>query len=190
MNWIDYTIIVIIAIGAVAGLRIGILGAVYYTIVVLVGWLAAAQLGSLVGEFLGSFLDNDRIVTVTSFGVVIGVVAYLGRILWPILKTVLGIGTLGVSVMVDRVGGLVVGLLLGVVISGAIVVGLTRLAYAIDDTPVPAGGDVAMTLDAALTQSTLTPMFASAVGALPAGSLGFAPAGFQTALDILEENIR
>lgn len=189
MNWIDYTIIVIIAIGAVAGLRIGILGALYYMIVVLLGWFAAAQLGSLVGEFLGSFLDSGRIVTVTSFGVVIGVVAYFGRILWPFLKTFLGIGTLGVSVMVDRVGGLVVGILLGVAISGALVVGMTRLAYAIDGAPV-AAGVVAMTLDAALTESTLTPMFARAMGALPADSFGFAPAGFQTALDILEENIR
>ena len=92
--------------------------------------------------------------------------------------------------MVDRVGGLVVGILLGVAVSGAIVIGLTRLAYAIDDTPVSAGGGIATTLDAALTQSTLTPMFASAMGALPAGSLGFAPAGFQTALHILEEKIR
>lgn len=190
MNWIDIIIIIIIAVGAVAGLRIGILGAVYYTVVVLVGWLAAAQLGSLVGEFLGSFIDNGRIVTVTSFGVVIGVVAYIGRILWPILKTVLGIGTLGVSVMVDRVGGLVVGLLLGVVLSGAIIVGLTRLAYTLDDAPVSAVESVATSIDATLTESTFAPMFATAVGALPADSLGFAPAGFQTALDTLRENIQ
>ena len=52
MNWLDFILIVILAIGLVVGLRIGILGAIYCTVVVFLAWLAAAQLGSLVGKFL------------------------------------------------------------------------------------------------------------------------------------------
>lgn len=132
MNWLDYALIVILGIGVLTGLRIGILGAAYYTIVMFIGWLLAGQLGSQVGEFLKSFIDDDRIVTVVSFAVIITVVVFIGRKLWPIIRTMLGIATLGTSVMVDRLGGLAIGLLLGIALLGASIVVLARFTYTFD----------------------------------------------------------
>jgi uncharacterized membrane protein required for colicin V production len=136
VNWLDYALIVILGIGVLTGLRIGILGAIYYTIVMFIGWLLAGQLGSQVGEFFKSFIDDDRIVTVASFAVIIAVVFYIGKILWPIIRTMLGIATLGTSVMVDRLGGLAIGLLLGIALLGASIVVLARLTYTFDTEDV------------------------------------------------------
>lgn len=132
MNWLDYVLIVVLAVGVLTGLRMGILGAIYYTIVMFIGWLLAGQLGSQVGDFVKSFIDDEQIVMVVSFAVIITVVFYIGRLLWPILRTTLGIATLGTSVLIDRLGGLAIGLILGVALSGVLIVVLARLTYTFD----------------------------------------------------------
>ena len=185
MNWLDYIFIVILAIGLVVGLRIGILGAIYCTVVVFLGWLVAAQLGSLVGTFFEFFLDDDQIVTVISFTVIMALVLYLGMMMWPPIRTALGIGTLGASNIVDRVGGLVVGLVLGIAVSGALLVGLMRLTYTFDTTVQ----SVREGLETALVESTFVPIFVRGAYTLPGESLGLIPGDFQTSLEILRDSI-
>ena len=185
MNWLDYTLIVILLIGLVVGLRIGILGAIYCTGVVFLAWLVAAQLGSLVGTFFELFLDDDRIVTVVSFTVLMAVVVYFGGKLWAPIRTALGIGTLGASNIVDRVGGLAVGLVLGVAVSGALLVGLMRLANTSNATFESFRGG----LETALVESTMVPPFVKGTDALPADSLGLIPGDFRTSLEVIKDRI-
>ena len=185
MNWLDLILIVILAIGLVVGLRIGILGAIYCTIVVFLAWLIAAQLGSLVGTFFELFLDDDRIVTVVSFAAIMGFVVYLGGMMWKPFKSGLGIGTLGASNVFDRVGGLVVGIVLGVAVSGALLVGLMRLTNTTEATFDSFRDD----LEAGLFESTLVPLFVRGVDALPADSLGLIPGDFRTSFEIVRDRI-
>ena len=163
MNWLDFILIVILAIGLVVGLRIGILGAIYCTAVVFLAWLAAAQLGSLVGKFFELFLDDDRIVTVVSFIAIMAVVVYVGGMLWTPIRTALGLGTLGASNVIDRVGGLAVGLILGVAVSGALLVGLMRFANTSDAT----SESIREGIDTALVESTFVHLFVRGADALP-----------------------
>ena len=185
MNWLDFILIVILAIGLVAGLRIGILGALYCTIVVFLGWLVAAQLGSLVGTFFELFLEDDRIITVVSFTIIMGIVVYLGAKMWPPIRTALGVGTMGASNAVDRIGGLIVGFVLGVAVSGALLVGIMGLTYSFDSTDE----SVREGLETALVDSTLVPLFVQGAYALPGDSLGLIPGGFQTSLEALRDSI-
>ena len=185
MNWLDFILIVILAIGLVVGLRIGILGAIYCTAVVFLAWLAAAQLGSLVGNFFELFLDDDRIVTVVSFTAIMAVVVYIGGILWTPIRTALGLGTLGASNVIDRVGGLAVGLILGVAVSGALLVGLMRFANTSDAT----SESIREGIDTALVESTFVHLFVRGADALPADSLGLIPGDFQTSLEIVRDRI-
>lgn len=185
MNWLDFILIVILAIGLVVGLRIGILGAIYCTVVAFLAWLVAAQLGSLVGKFFELFLDDDRIVTVVSFTVIMAVVVYIGGKLWTPIRMALGIGTLGASNVIDRVGGLAVGLVLGVIVSGALLVGLMRLT----DTSDATFDNIRDGLDTALAESTFVPLFVRGVDALPADSLGLIPGDFQTSLANVRDRI-
>ena len=185
MNWLDFILIVILAIGLAVGLRIGILGAIYCTVVVFVAWLVAAQLGSLVGTFFELFLDDDRIVTVVSFTAIMAVVVYLGSMMWTPFRTALGIGTLGATNVIDRVGGLAVGLVLGIAVSGALLVGLMRLANTTDAT----FESVRDGLETALVESTFVPHFVRGVDALPADSLGLTPGDFRTSFEIVRDRI-
>ena len=185
MNWLDYSLILILVIGAVVGLRIGILGAVYSTIVVFLGWLIAAQLGTLVGRLFELFLDDDRVITVVSFTVIMGVVVYFGGKLWTPLRTALGVSTLGASNIVDYLGGMLVGLVLGVALSGALLVGLMRLTHTSNATIEVFQQE----LDSALVESTLVPAFVNGTYALPADSLGLIPGDFQSSLEYYRDRI-
>lgn len=185
MNWLDFILIVILAIGLVVGLRIGILGALYCTVVVFLGWLLAAQLGTLVGTVFELFLEDDQIVTVVSFTVIMGIVVYLGGTMWQPIRTALGAGTMGASNAVDRIGGLIVGLVLGVAVSGALLVGIMRLTYSFDSTDE----SVREGLDTALIDSTFVPMFVQGAYDLPGDSLGLIPGDFQTSLEALRDRI-
>ena len=179
MNWLDYSLILILIIGAVVGLRIGILGSVYSTIVVFLGWLIAAQLGTLVGRLFELFLEDDRVITVVSFTVIMGVVVYFGGKLWTPTRTALGVGTLGASNIVDYLGGLLVGIVLGLALSGALLVGLMRLTHTSNATIEVFQNE----LDSALVDSTLVPALLRGTDALPADSLGLIPGDFRSSLE-------
>ena len=44
MNWFDYLLLAIIAAGAVAGMRLGVIGAAFMAVGGLVGWMLAGRL--------------------------------------------------------------------------------------------------------------------------------------------------
>ncbi len=185
MNWLDFILIAILAIGLAVGLKVGILSALYFTGLVFIGWFAAVQLGSLVGSFFELFLDDDRIVTVVSFCVIMAVVVYFGGRLWTVIRTALGIGTLGASNVIDRLGGLAVGLILGVAVSGAVLVALMRLV----DAPDARLDNFRADLENALVESTIVPIYLRGAEALPTYSLGLVPGDFQNSLEYVKNRI-
>ncbi|MCY4530112.1 MAG: CvpA family protein [Chloroflexi bacterium] len=185
MNWLDFILIAVLVIGLLVGLRVGILGAFYCTVVVFLGWLVAAQLGTLVGTFFKLFLEDERVVTVVSFTVIMGIVIYVGGKVWPSIRTALGVGTMGASNIVDRVGGLVLGVVLGVAVSGALLVGIMRLTYTLDSTDKT----VREGLESSLVESTFVPIFVQGASSLPADSLGLIPGDFQRSLEFLRDSI-
>ena len=185
MNWLDFILIVILVIGLVVGQKIGILGAIYCTVVVLLAWLAAAQLGSLVDAFVELFLDDDQTVITVSFPIIMALVIYLAMMLWPSVRDALGAGTLGASSVLDRVGGLVAGLAFGIAVSGVLLVGLMQLTYSFEALDE----DLRDGLETALIDSTFVPMFVEGAYALPGDSLGLIPGDFQTSLETLKARI-
>ena len=185
MNWLDFILIVILVIGLVVGQKIGILGPIYCTAVVLLGWLAAAQLGSLVDAFVELFLDDDQTVTPVSFPIIAALIIYLAMMLWPTVRNALRAGTLGASNVLDRVGGLVAGLAFGIAVSGVLLVGLMQFTYTFEALDENLGDG----LETALTGSNLVRVFVDVAYALPGDSLGLIPGDFQTSLEALRDSI-
>ena len=208
MNWLDIVIIVILALALLWGMKTGLLGAVVSAVAVLVGWLLAGQYGDDVGELFGDSLSNDTLVTVVSYAIIIVASLVVARIVWRILRPILTIATLGLTGMVDKLGGLVLGLVVGVVISGALVMGMARFTYDFEVPEIPdlsgiPGGSVTGALEErlpdpeetrqavedALTESAIVPVFIDITDALPADAFGFVPSDFKAALDILDKTI-
>ena len=129
MNWFDIVIIAIIGVGAFMGMRTGLIGAGITAIGGIIGWLIAGRVSDKVGGLFGDSLTGDTIATVITYVIIIAIALFIARIVARIVRPVLSIATLGLSSMVDKLGGLALGLLLGLAISGAFIVVTARFAY-------------------------------------------------------------
>ena len=210
MNWLDIVLIAVLVVAAFFGMRFGLIRAALTAAGVFVGWLFAGQLSGKVGGLFDDSLSNDTLITVITYAVIVVGALVGAAIVAKIIRPLLTVFTLGLSSMVDKLGGLALGLVIGLAIAGAIVIALGRLTYNFEiesvtgAVPVPeqvAGQfavlegqlakveDVRDNLEDALTGSQIVSIFIDLTDALPASALGIVPADFQAALDILEENI-
>lgn len=207
MNWFDFVLLAVLVVGILYGMKTGLIKAAFVTVGGYVGWLLAGQFGGRLGGLFDSSLGNETIVSVVSYAIIIVVSLIVASIAAKIVKPMLTVFTLGMSSMVDKLGGLVLGLLIGVSIAGALVIGAARLTYDFDTSlltdkvPDQAGNveeiekllakpeEVRETLQTALSESQLVPTFVNVVDSLPGDALGFIPADFMEALEILKAEI-
>lgn len=199
MNWLDVVLVVIIIVAAIMGRRTGLIGAAITAIGALIGWLLASQLSDKVGGLFDGSLSNDTIVTVISFAIIVVVAVVVARVVGRIVRPMLSIATLGLSSMVDRLGGVVMGLIVGFAIAGAFIILMARFAYNFElpdeglagtvARQIPKVEDTRERVEDGLTGSVVVPVFIDVTDAIPGGALGFVPSDFKVALDILEQNI-
>ena len=208
MNWLDFALIAVIVVAALGGMRFGLIRAALTAVGVYIGWILAGQYSDDIGALFGDSLSNDALVTVISY-VLIMVGALIGSsIVARIVKPLLTVFTLGLSSLVDKIGGLAIGLLIGVAVAGALIIGMARLTYDFDiesiaevaplrevSRVVSIGDQLARVdntkeqLETALADSQLVSAFIGVTGAIPGDTLGLVPSDFKFALEILEEHI-
>ena len=208
MNWFDFVLLAILIVGLLYGMQSGLIKAAFIAVGGYAGWLLAGQFGGRVGSLFDSSLGNETLVSVISYAIIIVVALIIASIVAKIVKPLLTVFTLGMSSMVDKLGGLVLGLLIGVSIAGALVIGAARLTYDFDTSvltdkvPDQVAGNVGQieeqlakvesvkeNLETALGESQLVPTFVNVVDSLPGDALGFIPADFMEALKILKAEI-
>ena len=202
MNWVDLAVIAIVAVSALTCMRVGVVGGGVAAIGGIIGWLLAGQLADNVGGLFDNWIHVDTAVTVISYAAIVlaGLVAgvYTVRAGKPLLAAF----TLGLSTMTDKLGGLAIGLIMGLVISAAMVVLLGRAAYSFE---LPEGGLVGEAttkvsrqltvleerarLENSLTEARFVRSLVNVADALPSGALGFIPSDFEVTFDLLGEEI-
>ena len=194
MNWFDYLLLAIIAAGAVAGMRLGVIGAAFMAVGGLVGWQLAGRLSDDVGGLLSS-VAGDTWVTSLSYVVIVGLSVVIAAYVWRRLAgPLLMAATMGMSGMVNKVGGLALGIVIGATVSFALIVVSARLTY---DFQLPDGGVAGSVteqssrewLEGVLVDSTIVSTFVDVADAVPGSTLGFIPSDFEAALNILEERL-
>ena len=199
MNWIDIVFLAILVVAAIVGLRTGLIGAAVIVLGVMVGWFLAGRVSPAIGGIYDHVETFDTIVTTIFYGALMIVSAMVAGHLAKIVRALSAVATLGISVMVDRIGGASLGLLLGFILASALLIGLARATY---DTELPeegaAGAVVAKLpeivntrtmLEDSLAESTVAPFVVRAYTHLPASGLGFVPDDFMAALETLESRI-
>ena len=199
MNWLDFLLLAILVVGAILGMRLGLLGAAINAVALLIGWLVAGQLSEQVGGLFASSLTSDTIVTVMAYVIIMALSLVLAKMIWKVVRPIVNLATLGIVGVTDRVGGIVVGAILGIIISSAIIIVLARFTYNFElpDTGITGGiavqvpkvQDTKEAVEGALTDSATVPAFINFTNALPGNALGFIPSDFKISLDILESAI-
>ena len=122
MNWVDWIFIVVVGLGAYAGLKVGLIQAALVFFAMFAGWVFAGQVSNKVGGIFDSSLSNDTIITVATYVALMIVAIAISGFVARVVKPILSIFTLGLTSMADKLGGLVLGLLLGFVIVLAVIV--------------------------------------------------------------------
>lgn len=208
MNWLDFFLLAVVVISALMGMRIGVLGAGFAVGGVVIGMLLAGQCSDDVGALIGDNLTGDTLITVVSYAIIIFGSFVVANIILKFARPLLTVFTLGLSSLVDRLGGLAMGLVIGIALVGVLVIGLARLAYNFDTEALAAAlqeqvpgqisvptqtlsqvDDVREKLEESLTNSQIVSVFIDVTDALPGEALGFVPDDFSLALDILKASI-
>ncbi|MCH8939921.1 MAG: CvpA family protein [Chloroflexi bacterium] len=198
MNWLDWVLLAIIAITALVGMKVGLIRAALSFVAMVIGWVFAGQISDKVGGIFDSSLSNDTIVTVTTYAVLMIIAIIISGFITKIIKPIMAIFTLGLSSMVDKIGGLALGLLFGFAIVGVVIIAGARLTYDFDTSvledklpgqvsdQLPKIDDVSEKLETALSESKIVETVVNVIDVLPAGALGLAPSDFGTAMEILD----
>jgi membrane protein required for colicin V production len=116
MSLLDIAVIVIIGIATLIGLKIGIIKAVLTLAGVIVGVLLAGRLYVTLADRL-TFIPQETLARVVAFAIILAVVVLIASILAGVLKWLASIILLG---WVNRLGGALLGLIMGSILCGAL----------------------------------------------------------------------
>ena len=116
MSWLDIIIIVVIAIAAFLGLRIGIIKAVLSLAGLIVGIILAGRYYVPLSEQL-SFIPQAGVAKGVAFAIILIGVMIIAAVLASLLKWAASVVMLG---WLNRLGGAVFGLVLGALFCGAL----------------------------------------------------------------------
>ena len=196
MNWLDIVLIVILAVGSFVGLRTGLIKATFFAIGIFIGWLLAGQFSSDLADVLVDNVRNRTLATVIAYTTIIVLVIAAALITARIIKPVLTMFTLGFAALVDKVGGIALGFVVGMLISGAFVAMLARLTFDFEMPVDGIAGEVASrtpqienvkeNLERYLLESSMVPAYLETMNWLPAATVGLAPDSFRLALEELD----
>jgi membrane protein required for colicin V production len=116
MNWLDIVIVVLIVVPVFLGLKAGIIKALFTVAGVIIGVVLA---GRFSGSFAGllSFISNPGIAKVVAFAIILIAVMIVATVLAMLVKWAISAVLLG---WVNRLGGAILGLILGFVFCGAV----------------------------------------------------------------------
>lgn len=206
MNWIDIVLLIIVLVSLIWGIQTGVMRTLFVAIGIVLGWWLAGQFADDVGGLAGDLPALNSIVTAVAYWVIIIGTAVVVKKVGDLIRSAMVVGTLGAAGFADRLGGLLLGLIIAIALTSAVVIALTRLSsdftLSTPNVSIPgteltivSGGKVAVVesrrdaLTNSLAESSVVSAFLTARDALPEGMLGFVPGDFQAGFDILEDYI-
>jgi membrane protein required for colicin V production len=207
MNILDWVLVAVFVVGALLGLKWGLVQSVLNFIAVYVAMLVGAQVADGLVARVTDDVQNESVATTIGYVVIFLGVFIIAQIVGKIIRAMLTIIFLG---WVDKLGGVVVGVLLGAILVTGVVTAMARVAYPQDEAILVEIEDlVTGDIEAAkerlyqelaerygrdtvkdwLADSSLVPRVLDTRAKLPANVLGLIPGEFATALDTLEADL-
>ena len=211
MTVFDWVLVAVFVVGALFGLKWGLVQSVLNFIAVYVAMVVGAQFADGLVARVTDDVENESLATAIGYIVIFVAVFIVAQIVGKAIRALLSIVFLG---WVDRLGGVAVGALLGAVLVIGVVTAAARIAYPQDDVELAdtiaaaaaSGGNIDAAKDKLLSEfadrygrdklqgwlndSTLVPTVLDVRDAVPANMLGLIPGEFASALDTLEVDLQ
>lgn len=131
MNWLDIVILVIVAVTAFMGLKIGVIRAGLTALGIFVGSVLGGQLSDDIGGWFSSVDSDSAVATVLSYAIIISACLVAAAIASVIIRKAVYMLFMG---WVDKLAGLALGTAAGAVIAAAVIMGMANLAYSSEIT--------------------------------------------------------
>lgn len=213
MSIFDWVLVAVFVVGALLGLKWGLVQSALNFIGIYVAMVVGAQFADgLIARFTDD-IDNKSVSTAIGYVVIFLAVFIVAQIVGKAVRTMLKMVFLG---WVDRLGGVLVGALLGSILVIGAVTTMARIAYPQDEillasieeeianTAASQGNVKAATerlykqlaerygrdrLRGWMVDSSVIPTVLDITSAIPANALGLIPGEFASALDTLEADL-
>lgn len=196
MNWLDIAIVIFTLFGCFRGLKSGLISATAIIIGVILGIILAGQFSDNVKPMLADTITSERLASVLSYALILSATVAAS---WVIGKFVKALNSLLFLGWADKFGGVALGFLAGILISGALIATMARLTYNFEiPDPVPHQQIVANVipiestqgfLENTLLESALVPRFVEIQQGVPESLKGSIPEDFRIALTHLQSKI-
>lgn len=208
VNFFDWVLIALFVVGAFWGYRKGLVDAALLVASIYFALLLSGQFAARLLSSFWDVADQQALATAAGYVIIFIGVFIAGRIVSRFIKSSLDKVKAGWT---DKAGGVVVGIVAGVLLSGGLMAVTARFTYVVDEeaagTSDNSGGFSPEVLvdqlretaesylvdsgrentDEWLVDSEIAGILLDIRDILPGGALGMAPEEFQTALDILED---
>ncbi|MFP6570443.1 MAG: CvpA family protein [Dehalococcoidia bacterium] len=207
MNIFDWVLVAVFVVSALLGLKWGLVQSILNFVAIYVAMLVGAQIADGLVARVTDDVQNESVATAIGYVVIFLGVFIIAQIVGRIIRPMLTIIFLG---WVDKLGGVVVGVLLGGILVIGAVTAMARVAYPQDEAILVEIEELASgNFEAAkerlyqelaerygrdalkewLADSSLVPGVLDTRSKLPANVLGLVPGEFATALDTLEADL-
>jgi len=130
MNWLDIVILILIVVPVLIGLKTGIVKAAFTVAGIIIGVILAGRFSDRLGEAM-TFISNPSWAKVAAFAIILIVVMIAAAIAAKFVKNVLSAVMLN---WINRLGGAVLGFILGAIFCGAILTMWVRFMSEPGDT--------------------------------------------------------
>ena len=196
MNVFDWIVLAILLASLFYGYKVGLVDGVVTFISIYVSLLIGGQFAGRVLDLLPLSVENEALSTPIGYVIIFVAVFVISRIVSASANATLE--KISVVEWVNKAGGILFGVIIWVLLAGALMTVTARYTYVFED-PDKGGNpsqraarevvanDARNRLDDMLTESAFVPLLLEFRGVTPGGMLGMAPADFGTALDILEK---
>ncbi len=207
VNFFDWVLIALFALGALWGFRKGLIDAVLLVVSIYAALLLSGQFAGRLLTPIWDDAENQALATAAGYVIIFVGVFIAGRIVSRIVKSSLKKVKLGWT---DQAGGILVGVLAGVLLAGGLMAVMARYTYVVDEEKAGVsenGGGFSPEVlinqlretaedylinsgrensDRWLTESNVVGVLIDIRNVLPGSALGMAPTEFNTAINILE----
>jgi membrane protein required for colicin V production len=116
MNWVDVVIIIYLALSIISGFAQGLIRSLLSIIGLIVGILLASHFYKQLGDIL-TFISNRNVADIVAFIVILLAVMVIAALIGLVLRSIIKAIMLG---WIDKLGGAVLGLILGALSVSAI----------------------------------------------------------------------
>ena len=199
MNILDIILSIVLIFFAFIGFKKGLIKITLFFLACISGWILAGIFEPSLSKFFPEISLNQNIISGIIYFVLISITIIISNLLAKPIKSLLSIFTFGLSSLIDRLGGLVIGFILSFFIISMILLSLSRITYHFEITEknkitefastTPLVKDKIKSVEEQIENSDISKFSIHTIKSLNLHNLPFIPHDFSNSFEILYNNV-